>query len=343
MTTILNNYTRTLMFCFLSISCSKSNIDNLTNNESIEENIWLVDNQYISGGLSEFQIITNPIYKTVNETITQNSLHLNSKVGVLKLNDIVYVYPNQFLTPYEVINDTIGSNHIAITYCPLTLSIIAYDRKTANEEILTLKASGYLYKNNQVFSTLNDNQYWSQMQNKTIRGFNYESELQTINIIETTWETVIDHFPEAKIFALNNATNCISCDTTNSPLNLDNYYGIINNNILQNNVKLYDYNSLSLVENSIYNTALNNKSTLIVGNKKQVFFNSFYVPNNLNFLALSTSNFPNILIDNEGNIWNIFGEAVQVPRTGNRLESPESFSAAEWAWVSLYNNFLSYE
>ena len=79
---------------------------------------------------------------------------------------------------------------------------------------------------------------------------------------------------------------------------------------------------------------------MVIGSKEKVFFNAFFVPSNLNFEVLDVSAFPNILNDNEGNIWDIFGYAVEGPRLGQKLDTPLSYVAAEWAWNNIYEDLI---
>ena len=94
--------------------------------------------------------------------------------------------------------------------------------------------------------------------------------------------------------------------------------------------------------NKIETLSINGYNTLIVGNKNKIFFNAFYNPGNLIFEALDENYFPNVLTDNEGNIWDIFGYAIEGPRLGDRMDTPKSYVAAEWAWNELFEDLVFY-
>ena len=55
----------------------------------------------------------------------------------------------------------------------------------------------------------------------------------------------------------------------------------------------------------------------------------------LEFSELLNS-FPEIMADNKGNRYNIFGEAVSGPDKGEILGSPTSFIAYWFAWAAFY-------
>jgi len=42
--------------------------------------------------------------------------------------------------------------------------------------------------------------------------------------------------------------------------------------------------------------------------------------------------FPVIMKDEQGTLWNLFGEAVSGTRGGEKLQAPLAYTAADWAW-----------
>jgi hypothetical protein len=48
--------------------------------------------------------------------------------------------------------------------------------------------------------------------------------------------------------------------------------------------------------------------------------------------------FPVIMKDNNGSHWNIFGEAVDGPRKGEKLQIPTAYSALFWAWEGVFED-----
>ena len=84
------------------------------------------------------------------------SLWLGEQEPVISimLNGEAKAYPLQILTYHEIVNDSIGGIPIAITFCPLCNSAIAFDRRILlTEEHRTLQ----LQNNDQlIFSDLDD-------------------------------------------------------------------------------------------------------------------------------------------------------------------------------------------
>ena len=46
--------------------------------------------------------------------------------------------------------------------------------------------------------------------------------------------------------------------------------------------------------------------------------------------------FPIIMRDESGTLWNIFGEGIGGARDGEKLEAPLYYTAADWAWRDLF-------
>ncbi|MFQ6115637.1 MAG: DUF3179 domain-containing (seleno)protein [bacterium] len=46
--------------------------------------------------------------------------------------------------------------------------------------------------------------------------------------------------------------------------------------------------------------------------------------------------YPFDLVDNEGNVWNVLGEAISGPRTGQKLTPTLSYNAYWFAWVHFF-------
>ncbi len=299
--------------------------------------IWYVPEIEISGGTSEFPLIENPNYSSINQVELLHVLGDNSKLSMLKIDGVVYAYPYDFTNYYEVINLQFGDLSLALTYCPNTKSAVCFNRKLDNGIIVRLKASGYLYKENQVILDVDNEQYWSQMTNKIIRGNVIQEKLKTKNIVETTWIHLKNNYPNAQVFNHTNVGNTCdtnTCDIPNPELDYSVFFGVLDNNLTNEVPYLFNLNDF---ENGIETISLqiNGKNTLVVGSKNKFYTNAFYIPVNLNLIPLEENEFPLILTDNEGNKWDIFGHAMQGPRIGDRLDTPNSYIALPWAWQNF--------
>ena len=80
---------------------------------------------------------------------------------------------------------------------------------------------------------------------------------------------------------------------------------------------------------------------IIVGSAQDNFIVSYYGKlsdgTNLDFSVVK-DRLPIMMSDNEGNSWDIFGEAVLGPRTGQKLIPTKSFIAYWFSWAAFYSN-----
>jgi len=319
-------------FLLILFSCSKK--EN-TEDEYNSKERWTVDSSLIKGELELFELMNDPQFKYPSEITKLNDDDL---VAVISFNDEVRVYPYYYTNYYEVVNDVFFDKKIAISYCPITKTAICFDREI-NNVVYDVIASGYLYKDNMVASDTNLNLYWSQILMTIIRGENIDKELNHYNLIEMKWKTIVDFFPNSKVFYHNKISNKTSNEKKNKTASTDNIYGISNKNNRTNEeiIELYSFDSFNIIT-KIITKIYNNKQLLIIGNTEKSFITSYYQKDNLEFYLLNDVNFPNILKDNEGNVWNIFGFAVEGQRKGEQLESPKAFAGQFWAWNSFYQH-----
>ena len=78
-------------------------------------------------------------------------------------------YSTRLLDTHEIVNDWIGSTPVAVTWCPLCFTAIAYARHDGDQE-LTFGVSGYLFRENLVMYDRQTDSWWSQASGRAIRG-----------------------------------------------------------------------------------------------------------------------------------------------------------------------------
>lgn len=324
------------------VSCSSSTLEKEERVE-IEVSRWVnVDLPYPEGGDGLFPLMKNPIYRSVSAFTNLND---TDKVAIVSYQNKIKVYPYLYTNRYEIVNDSIGKYFYAVSYCPQTKSAINFNRITQNDT-LALVASGYLYKDNMVPSDKNYTMYWSQMLQKGITNGAVSRNLQTLNLIQTNWKTVVDYFPNAQVFYYegaiitpqknkSNFSEKSSAEISNS----DAVFSIIEHfgtSGKEETIHAYDIKSFS-EEISLQELIIDSKPTLLLGSKKHHFFTTYIVSNGFTF-HLANSSFPPTLIDNEGTKWNAFGYAFEGPRKGTQLASAKSYTASWWAWKDFFKN-----
>ena len=91
-------------------------------------------------------------------------------VIALDINGDARAYPAQILVWHEIVNDTIGGVPVAVTYCPLCNTGIAFKRPTINGQLLDFGTSGKLYRSNLVMYDRETGSLWPQVLGQAVIG-----------------------------------------------------------------------------------------------------------------------------------------------------------------------------
>lgn len=129
----------------------------------------------------------------------------NARVIGVTVNGASRAYPIALLNRHEIVNDTLGSKPIAVTYCPLCDSASVLEREHEGK-IRTFGVSGMLINSNVVMYDRTDDTFWSQVAMKGLSGERGGKSLKNVTDWQITsfgeWKnenpegTVIGHDPE---------------------------------------------------------------------------------------------------------------------------------------------------
>lgn len=150
-------------------------------------------------GIDGIPSVDSPEFSDISDIdfLTESSL----VVGVVTDTE-VKAYPHPILDWHEIVNDDIGDLSLAVTYCPLTGTAIGWDRNV-NGTNTTFGVSGKLYNSNLIPFDRSTQSYWSQMGLESINGELIRTDIVTSPVIETTWETWQELYPNSKIMNTN--------------------------------------------------------------------------------------------------------------------------------------------
>lgn len=324
-----------LVFIFIMLSCSDSGgiTTFVPDNDEFD---WIVEKNKVKGSLNPFQLALNPVMSRVKDI---DFISDKSIVAIVTIGNEIRVYPYQFISRFEAVNDHINEVNYTMTYCPITQSGLVMDRKFKNNNFV-LRASGYLFNDNQVLLDEKSDTYWSQMQVKCIKG-KFAGELQkTFNFVEMPWKLVEEYFPEALVFTNTSVASKGVVSTKKDPIETGELvFGIINFRLnLKSEVYIYQYHDFS-GGTVLKNTNIAGVKTLVIGNEDQHFISAYINDGNATFSAVQNQ-FPIVMEDDEGNKWNVFGVAESGPRKGDQLESPTALVALFWAWNEFYDDLV---
>jgi len=105
-------------------------------------------------------------------------------------------YPLQIMTWHEIVNDTVGGVPVAVTYCPLCNSGVAFERRAA-ARVLSFGTSGRLYADNLVMYDRQTESLWSQLTGQAALGRLTGATLRAIPMGTVAWRDFRAAHPDA--------------------------------------------------------------------------------------------------------------------------------------------------
>lgn len=149
-------------------------------------------------GMDCIPSIDNPGF----ETGEVNWLEDSERVIGVEINGDARAYPLKILSKHEIVNDNVGGEPVAVTYCPLCRSGVTYSREVENET-LEFGVSGKLIDANLVMYDRSTESYWNQISGKAIVGPRVPQELELKFSSITTWGKWKEGHPDTKVLSRN--------------------------------------------------------------------------------------------------------------------------------------------
>ncbi|MEX0315118.1 MAG: DUF3179 domain-containing protein [Allomuricauda sp.] len=338
----MKNWILALMSSGMLFSCSSSSVED-TNDQGrnpIADSRWSIPvSEVLDGGPGRDGIpaLENPNF---TQAFSVDFLRDDDLIIGFKNGDDVRGYPHIILDWHEIINDNIGDESLAITYCPLTGTGIGWGRIIDGKET-TFGVSGLLYNTNLIPFDRETLSNWSQILNESVNGELFGREASLSMLVEMDWKTWRQMYPNSQIVNLNTGFQRTYGTSPYGRYNEDHNFFLfpvdkdnrlpLKERVLavinENNARVYQFEHFAS-ENVILD-----RNYLVVGNNDfMVAFEPGEEHGTLEFNYVFDGNSDTILQDNEGNEWDLFGNAISGPRLGERLKTPESFMAY---WFSI--------
>lgn len=268
-----------------------------------------------------------------------------------RINGTTRAFPHSILNWHEVVNVATGSDHHTLSYCPLTGTAALWTVPAAFAR-KTFGVSGLLYNSNLILYDRETGSNWPQMLAVSANGPLKGSVSAENAVIETTWRSWKRMYPETTVlsnqtgFSRNYGDYPYGAYLTNTALLFEvaNADGRLHPKTRVLGVSKGGINKIYEVARfasgiQVLNEDQGGKPFVVVGSSQLNFaiaFDSNPVGGpRLTFTALEAS-MPIVMLDNEGNQWNVFGEATSGPRAGQRLTLRSDFIAFWFAWVAIH-------
>jgi hypothetical protein len=114
---------------------------------------------------------------------------------------ITRAYPTRILDRHEIVNDHFGKTPVAVTYCPLCGSGLAFVRELDGAEV-EMGVSGLLHNNDLIMYDRKTESLWQQVTGKAIAGPKRGSRLEALPVTVSQWEDWSKAHPDAQVLAL---------------------------------------------------------------------------------------------------------------------------------------------
>jgi hypothetical protein len=107
-------------------------------------------------------------------------------------------YPIRYLTWHEIVNDEVGGRPIAVTFCPLCNSALAFDRQVAGQ-VLEFGVSGNLRNSDLIMYDRQTESWWQQATGVGIVGEMAGVDLTEIPIWMESWDSFRSAYPDGLV------------------------------------------------------------------------------------------------------------------------------------------------
>lgn len=276
-------------------------------------------------------------------------------LGII-VDDQAYAYSHKILDYHEIINADFSSMALAVTYCPLTGTGIAWERESSTN---TFGVSGLLYNSNLIPYDRETNSNWSQIRLDCVNGKRLGDAAKTIPMVETTFAAWKAMYPTSKVVSTNTGYSrnynrypygsyLLRDDLIFPVSNLDTRLFSkerVHAIIVNDHAKVYRFehfnNEVQIIEDEI-----NGQAVVLIGSEEKGFIVSFNYEKTGNSVpaftvidATSQKNYPSdaVFKDVSGqNAYNLFGEVVMGPQQGTKLTPTLSMMGYWFAWGAFY-------
>ncbi len=121
-------------------------------------------------------------------------------VILLRIEDDVKAYPIQIVMWHEIVNDTAGGRPIAVTFCPLCNTAIAFDRTVDGRE-LTFGTTGRLRFSNLIMYDRQTESWWQQATGEAIAGELTGNQLRSLPAPIVSWGDFRSAHPDGEVLS----------------------------------------------------------------------------------------------------------------------------------------------
>jgi hypothetical protein len=156
--------------------------------------------EFIAGGPPKDGIpsIDDPKFASVDAA--DEFLAPREPVAVVRLEGQVRGYPLQILTWHEIVNDEIAGEPVAVTYCPLCNSTVAFRREVGGEPV-EFGTTGMLRNSDLVMYDRMTESWWQQITAEAVVGELTGTSLELVPSQILSWRALRRSHPDARVLS----------------------------------------------------------------------------------------------------------------------------------------------
>jgi len=147
----------------------------------------------------QIRAIDEPLFDTPAEAGAL--LHPSDLVIGIEHGGEAHAYPLRLLSLHEVVNDVVGGLPVAVTWCPLCRTGLAYDRRVGGR-VQLFGVSGLLYHRNLVLFDRETRSLWSQLLGGAVTGPHRGTRLARVPVVQETWGSWLGRHPGAPVLSI---------------------------------------------------------------------------------------------------------------------------------------------
>ncbi len=192
----------------LCLSCTNKTEAQLSSTPDVRYPGWRTNtakrsidlSELMSGGPPRDGIPAIDRPKFVSITEARAWLREREPVIALEVEGEARAYPLQILIWHEIVNDEIGGVPVAVTFCPLCYSAIAFDRRV-DGRTLSFGVSGMLRHSDMVKYDRATESWWQQFTGEAIVGDLTGTKLRQLPAQIVSFKQFIEAHPESKVLS----------------------------------------------------------------------------------------------------------------------------------------------
>lgn len=166
------------------------------------------------------------LYRPRYDRVMEADLSMDPKdpVFIVMFPDGPRIYPQRIMVWHLVVNEVINDTAYAVTYCPTTGTMAAYDTSMHGLNLI-LDPEGRLYEGNAVLIDRNTGSLWLQQAGIAFDGPLMGRGLPLVPVYWTTWDAAKRVFPQAPVLGVpTGSKRPYSRDPYGNYLKKDTYY-----------------------------------------------------------------------------------------------------------------------